>query len=317
MKVGRSGEKLNFSVILPTYNRDRILPRAIRSVLAQTHENFELIIVDDASVDDTSTVIEQFTDSRIRYCARQENGGAAAARNSGLRLAKGRLLSFLDDDDEYLPGFLEETFKKLNRSPASVGFSWAAHYVVNDTADGEVCIAQKHWEPKPHLSQDRYKVFLQSMQIGCGWGLTIRRECLERVGFFDESFRFGEDTEFVLRLCSFYEGLPIKKHLLKIHHHAGPNLFPNCQQTAKIYEQILHKHVEQLKRDEKLRTYFQYKTGWWHYYGHQRRAGRRYITTALKANPFNVKRWLVFMYLEIFGHLGVLAQRKLMRWIWR
>ena len=307
----------DFSVILPTFNRDRILPRAINSVLAQTHANFELIIIDDASDDHTSVVIKQFTDSRLRYRTHKQNCGAAAARNSGLRLAKGRFISFLDDDDEYLPDFLDETLKNLVSSPESVGFSWAGHYVVKDTADGEVCMARKHWQPEHYHPKDRYKVFLRSMQIGCGWGLAIRRECLEHVGLFDESFQVGEDTEFVLRLCSLYDGLPIKKCLVKVHSHSGPHLFHDIRQTATVYDQILNKHAEQLKRDLKLLTYFQYKTGWWYYYANHKRNGRKFLTKALRAEPFNLKQWLVFIYLEIFGSLGVVLQRKLIKWIHR
>lgn len=95
-----------FSIILATYNRDGILPRAIRSVLNQTYQNLELIIVDDGSTDSTEAVVKGFQDTRIVYY-RQTNMGTLAARNRGFSLAKGKYIALLDDDDELVPKALE------------------------------------------------------------------------------------------------------------------------------------------------------------------------------------------------------------------
>jgi len=82
------------SIILPTYNRAHLIGRAIKSVLNQTYRNFELIVIDDGSTDDTEMLVKSFEDKRIHYIKHQKNRGAAAARNTGLRLARGELLSF-------------------------------------------------------------------------------------------------------------------------------------------------------------------------------------------------------------------------------
>ena len=101
------------SVITTTYNRAHLLPRAIRSVLNQTYQNFELIIVDDASTDNTKEVVKSFEDGRIIYYKHKENRGVLAAKNTGFDLAKGEYYVGLDDDDELLPEALETAVNKL------------------------------------------------------------------------------------------------------------------------------------------------------------------------------------------------------------
>ena len=103
-----------FSVIIPTYNRAQFLPQAIRSVLAQQMTNWELIIIDDGSTDETPAVAESFrTDPRIRY-HRQTNAELNAARNQGIQLAEGEYLLFLDDDDRFEPDHLQILYAFLS-----------------------------------------------------------------------------------------------------------------------------------------------------------------------------------------------------------
>jgi glycosyltransferase involved in cell wall biosynthesis len=115
-----------FSVVIATYNRAGLLPRAITSVLSQTYQNFELIVVDDCSTDNTEEVVGAFKkDGRIIYHRLIENKGPSAARNKGLDLAKGDYIAFLDSDDELLPGALETAVSKFAElSPQGVGVIW-------------------------------------------------------------------------------------------------------------------------------------------------------------------------------------------------
>ena len=102
------------SIILPTYNRANQLPRAIYSVLNQTYENFELIIVDDASKDDTEAIVSQINDPRISYIKNQHNCGAAGARNVGIKNARYDFIAFQDSDDEWMPEKLAKQLKVEN-----------------------------------------------------------------------------------------------------------------------------------------------------------------------------------------------------------
>lgn len=96
------------SIVIPTYNRARFLGRLVRSVLNQTYKNFEVIVADDASTDDTAEIIKTFKDDRIRYIRHESNAGAAAARNTGIKASRGEYVAFQDSDDEWLPEKLEK-----------------------------------------------------------------------------------------------------------------------------------------------------------------------------------------------------------------
>lgn len=104
------------SVIIPTYNRVTVITRAIRSVQKQTYQDFEIIVVDDGSTDDTEKVIHSFNESRITYIKHERNLNGAVARNTGINVAKGRYIAFLDSDDEWLPEKLEKQLFKLQLS---------------------------------------------------------------------------------------------------------------------------------------------------------------------------------------------------------
>jgi glycosyltransferase involved in cell wall biosynthesis len=101
-KMSVSPKNPKVSVIIPTYNRAEYLGRSIQSVLNQTYQDFELIIVDDGSTDNTRDIVAQFHDKRLNYIRHETNLGVAAARNSGVRAARGIYLAFQDSDDEWL-----------------------------------------------------------------------------------------------------------------------------------------------------------------------------------------------------------------------
>ena len=114
------------SVVIPTYNRADLLPRAVNSVLYQTFTDYEIIIVDDCSSDNTQGVISTFTDPRIRSVRHNRNKGQSATINTGIANAHGEYLAFLDDDDEWLPAKLEGQVSILDSSPHNIGlvYGW-------------------------------------------------------------------------------------------------------------------------------------------------------------------------------------------------
>ena len=101
MKNSKTFAPIYFSIILPTYNRSKMLKKAISSVLAQDFKNWELIVVDDASTDDTTAVVKSFLSNKITYLKNFENAHKGASRNNGIKIAKGKFITFLDDDDYY------------------------------------------------------------------------------------------------------------------------------------------------------------------------------------------------------------------------
>lgn len=189
-----------FSVVLPTYNRANWLKRSIQSVLEQTFEDFELIIVDDGSTDNTRDVISGFADSRILYHY-QENKERSAARNAGIKLASGDYVCFLDSDDVYLPWHLETLKKALEY------FDFSPQLIFTDI-DEISRVRNHHTEVGPNFSQKTYKLLTPSESfeyvllkpVGCmRW--CVKNQLI-RKRLFDEHLRVGEDVELFTRLLS-------------------------------------------------------------------------------------------------------------------
>ncbi|NOQ67209.1 MAG: glycosyltransferase [Desulfobacterales bacterium] len=183
---------MQLSVIIPTYNRAQRLGKAIDSVLAQSHQDFELIVVDDGSEDNTDELIGNYN-SDIVYI-RQENSGAAAARNRGIEKACYNLLAFLDSDDWFAENKLKTQIEAMNRNPSCL----ISHTNEIWYRNGQI-LNQKLKHKKS--SGD---IFAQSLEL-CAVGMStimIHKEIFDRYGFFDEGYPCCEDYEFWLRISA-------------------------------------------------------------------------------------------------------------------
>jgi glycosyltransferase involved in cell wall biosynthesis len=180
------------SVIIPTYNCDRYLPEAIASVQQQTFQDWEVIVIDDGSTDETQQAIAPYANS-IRYLY-QDNQGVAAARNHGIQQAAGEWIAFLDADDFFFPEKLEAQVA-VTRAHPGVGMVHSGWRRVN--AQGNCLMEVKPWETIPDLTLEswlRWKPVLPSAML-------FHREWLVQAGGFDARFPPAEDTELVLRLA--------------------------------------------------------------------------------------------------------------------
>lgn len=182
---------MKISVIIPAYNQAHYLDAAVESVLAQTRPDFEVIIVDDGSTDDTAAIARSFTDPRVRMVS-QPNAGLSAARNTGLRHTSGDLVTFLDSDDLFLPEKLALLAGEMERRP-DLGFVAGQAELIDE--DGER-IGVTFDSPIP---EDPARLLLWNpLHVG---SVMVRREWLDRVGPFDESLRAYEDWDLYLRLA--------------------------------------------------------------------------------------------------------------------
>ena len=118
------------SVILPTYNRGHVIQTAIQSVLNQSYKNFEILVVDDGSTDNTPEQITRVQDRRLQYIRQDLNQGAAAARNVGMKAAQGSYIAFLDSDDAWHPDKLRQQLEFLETAPSNVGGCVTAYRLV-------------------------------------------------------------------------------------------------------------------------------------------------------------------------------------------
>ena len=289
---------VDVSVIIPVFNREALIGRAIRSVLAQTFSDFELIIVDDASTDRTELEVKAFTDSRIRYVRRTVNGGNAAARNTGVKNARGRLIAWLDSDDEYAPEFLEEVRATLGETGDDIGFTWTMRKEKREGAGRRTSV----WPTRPPSSgagRSSYLDLLKRFRGGTGSGLTLKRECFDTVGLFDERLRASVDREFVLRLVQRYGFRKTDKELLYFYHHRGERVSRNDAHQAVAFEVIIERHRDALQENPELWARYHYQAGRFHYRAGNRARGRRMLIESLTRKPLSLRSWLGLLVGEV------------------
>jgi len=188
---------------MPVFNVERYIAIAIRSVLRQTYENFELLIIDDGSKDGSVEIAKGFLDPRVRII-QQANRGLAGARNTGIRHARGKYVAFLDSDDAWAPTKLEVHVEHLERRPC-VGVSYSGSRLIDD--DGRpmgIVQSPKNYNVSPA------DIFMRN-PVGNGSAPVIRRSVFDhikgpygldgRTGWFDEHFRQSEDIECWMRIA--------------------------------------------------------------------------------------------------------------------
>ena len=192
------------SVIIPTYNRSSYLKQSIQSVLAQTYQNFEILVINDGG-EDVLHIIESINDSRIKYINHKKNKGVSAARNSGLKNAKGKYIAYLDDDDAYYPEHLQTLVEKLQNTKFKVVYS-DAHFLHTEIKDGKEIVKSK----TVSYSFDFSKELILLMNIAPTQCFMHAKDCVENVGYFNESLSTHEDWEFWIRLSEKYDFLHVK-----------------------------------------------------------------------------------------------------------
>jgi len=202
------------SVIIPTHNRAEFLYSAITSVLDQTYQDVEIIVVDDASEDNTRRVIDHFHDNRIKYFCHEKNKGEAGARNTGILNSKGEFIAFLDDDDEWLPEKLSLQVSLLDNNPKKFGLVYTGYFVIDKNSKN--ILSQR----VPSKKGDVYNYIILKNIIGAPSTVLLRRECIEEVGLFDENIAYGLDHDMWIRISKYFFFEYVKESLVKyyIHH---------------------------------------------------------------------------------------------------
>ena len=220
------------SVVVPVYNRAELVQRALRSVFAQTFADFELIVVDDGSADDMEKALEQFSDPRLRLLRHERNRGTAAARNTGIREARGAYVAFLDSDDEWLPEMLERQHAPLEASRPECSLALTGFYLARDHLG--------RCELRPLLdSADWYLRLLAGCNVSLGSCALVRRAALDEIGVFDERMRRFEDWDWLLRYTLKYPIASIEEPLALIHSGAG---WPSVEAVERAVEQMWERH---------------------------------------------------------------------------
>ena len=234
------------SVVIPTYNRQRLVQDTIDSVLRQTFEDLELIVIDDGSTDDTRRVLQDRYGTRIRYVY-QENQGESAARNHGIALADGEYVAFVDSDDLWHPQKLERQVEVSDADPG-IGLGSTQAYWINyqglrlrRTPDGQ---------GRQGESISWGELILDNVIAGGGSSALIRKECLERTGGFDQSIRFGEEWDLWIRIAhdSRVHQIPVPLVYYRLNPFGTRSWAPRAAEAETMYREhlmIVRKAFEQ------------------------------------------------------------------------
>jgi len=193
------------SVIIPTYNRARKVVRAISSVLKQTYKDVEIIVIDDGSSDETENILKEL-DRQIVTIVHKENLGVSAARNTGIRAAKGEFIAFLDSDDYWLPKKLEVQIDFFKRCKSSLICQVEEMWFRNGR---RVNPGKKHEKPSGFIFGPSLKLCLVSPS-----SVVLKRSLIDEVGLFDEDFPVCEDYDLWLRIASRHPIYLIEKQLV-------------------------------------------------------------------------------------------------------
>jgi glycosyltransferase involved in cell wall biosynthesis len=235
------------SVIIPTYNRAALLPRAIDSVLRQTFPDFELIVVDDGSTDGSADVARSYTDSRVRVIQLRANSGVARALNEGIVATRSEFVALLGDDDEWLPELLDRLIARLrNDKPLSFVHSAATWMLSPGLDDTGNLIVEPAALPEGELLDN---LLAGTAQI-CASSCLIRRNVLLALGGFDEALRRGEDTDLWLRMSvAGHRFAVVREPLAIVHYDHGLGHLTIDPVLQAISLQRYHRRWGQLARE--------------------------------------------------------------------
>lgn len=287
------------SVIIPTYNYGRFLGEAIQSVLDQTLTDFELIVVDDGSTDNTKEVVSSFKDSRIKYIY-QENCGVSAAQNTGIRASTGEYIAILGSDDKWFPENLELQVRMLDAHP-DVGLVCSDGYLFDDRTGATL---GRMWHlnfPGLNLRRASQQPLRELLSRGCfirPQFTVMRRVIFGETGYFDESLRIGEDWELFIRITQRFTieclDMPLgwrRKHGAALTAHR----IETYPETLRTLDKVLHNHSlskANLALVKRALSFTHFNYGKYMVVHSRGDLGRKKLREAIKVNPWSIRPYI-------------------------
>ncbi|MDD3324197.1 MAG: glycosyltransferase family A protein [Sulfurospirillaceae bacterium] len=236
-----------FSIVIPAYNREKELHVAIQSVLAQTHQDFELIIVDNGSTDATKAVVQSYRDidKRVKYFWQENSGSPAGSRNTGIKHAKAEWVAFLDSDDYWYPRKLEVVARMIKNHPSVIAIS---HYE-DKMVDGDFHSMLEHGKT---LFAKPYNELLFNGNSLSTSAMCVKKEKLLEVGLFDtrKEYFAVEDYDMWMKLSLVGEFRYIKESF-GVFNISGTNMSGNIELINNNLKTLVLNHIEALHIDNK------------------------------------------------------------------
>ena len=293
------------SVIIPTFNRAAFLESAIESVLNQTYNDFEIIIVDDNSSDNTYEVVASFKDVRIKYIRHRENKGVSAARNTAIRVCKGKYIAFLDDDDEWVPEKLQKQVELQDKSSSNICGVYSDRVIIDRLSNKIISKGLQSNKVRGNLLS---QLVMHNQINTCT--VLLRKRCLDDVGLFDETISYMEDRDLWIRLSLNWDFEYIDEPLTRTHIHKQNHLSSRLKEQIEGRKKLLRKYSNLFNKDKKTWSKLTLLQGAQYCQLKDIKKGRKNIVKGIKIYPFNFNG-----YLHLFSALlGIKAYQSLRKW---
>ena len=208
-----------FSIVIPLYNKAKYIPKAIQSILGQTLQDFEIIIIDDGSTDESIQVVKTINDQRINLIS-QPNSGVSAARNKGVELAKHEYIAFLDADDWWERSFLEEMYQLISNYPDAALYA-SNYFIVKNQLNHPTQIGVSKDFQQGYIDYVITYAKTFWVPINCSF-VVVKKDVFSKIGGFKPHLKFGEDFDLWVRLALKYKVAYINKPLAYSNQDADP-----------------------------------------------------------------------------------------------
>ena len=311
---GRCEHLPEVSVIIPAYNHADLLPRTIKSVLDQTFRDFELLVVDDGSTDNTDEVVEGFSriDSRVAYVWQKNSGGPAGPRNTGIEKSKGKYVAFLDHDDEWMKTKLEKQVRLFEESPVETGFV-ACDYYVMAGLKGET---KSEYRLPAFAGGTAFGSILRRDFIKTASVVVVRKNVLDDVGGFDEQLKCGEDTDLWLRISEKYGFATVREFLAIYYAYRGnTTLRTRAIDLAESTECILKKHGRSFEKHPDAYSFRLGQVAANYCSAGELGKGRKYYIQSIMIDKFNFKSYLSLITSYVLGKKAFYVVHRSKGWL--
>jgi FkbM family methyltransferase len=278
------------SVIITTYNRADMLKKAIQSVLNQNYGDYELLILDNDSTDNTERVVKNFMESgKIKYIKHKQLN-ISQARNLGIEKSTGEYIAFLDDDDEWLPNKLASQISVFNAGDGRAALVYGAFALADEA--GKISMIHK-----PRLKGQILEHLLLQRDpfTGSASNPMIKKDVFNSIGKYNEKVLTGEDLELYLRIAAEFNIEFTNELVVKISQHRGNRLGNKLEDAAALELLLLEKYKSIIERKPSLKSNYFQKIGGKLLRAGRFKEGRGFIIQAIKTSPFNIIAYMQYV----------------------